>query len=129
MEVVCNIGTTEDLDLVEEVNSKGIGLLRSEFLYMKTKNVPTEEQQFIAYKRVAETMKKNLSIIRTLDIGGDKDIKGIELKKEENPFLGYRAIRICLEDIPLFKAQLRAILRASMYGNLAIMLPMISSIE
>ena len=129
VEVVCNIGTTEDLDLVEEVNSKGIGLLRSEFLYMKTKNVPTEEQQFIAYKRVAETMKKNLSIIRTLDIGGDKDIKGIELKKEENPFLGYRAIRICLEDIPLFKAQLRAILRASMYGNLAIMLPMISSIE
>ena len=96
---------------------------------MKTKNVPTEEQQFIAYRRVAETMKKNLSIIRTLDIGGDKDIKGIELKKEENPFLGYRAIRICLEDISLFKAQLRAILRASMYGNLAIMLPMISSIE
>ena len=74
-------------------------------------------------------MKKNLSIIRTLDIGGDKDIKGIELKKEENPFLGYRAIRICLEDIPLFKAQLRAILRASYYGNLAIMFPMIISVE
>lgn len=129
VELACNIGTLQDVDLVIESTASGIGLFRSEFLYMDSKTVPTEEEQFNAYKEVAKRLEGKEVIIRTLDIGGDKDVKGINLKKEENPFLGYRAIRICLEDTELFKKQLRAILRASKYGNLSIMLPMISSIE
>ena len=96
---------------------------------MNAEDFPTEQEQFEAYKKVAEKLQNKKIIIRTLDIGGDKDLKYMKLPKEENPFLGYRAIRIFLDNIPLFKVQLRAILRASIYGNLAIMLPMISSIE
>lgn len=129
VEVSCNIGNTKDLEEVIKVGADGIGLFRTEFLFMDTKKMPTEEEQFEKYKLVAETMKEKLAIIRTLDVGGDKEIPYLNLKKEDNPFLGFRAIRICLEDIELFKTQLRAILRASTYGNLAIMFPMISSIE
>ena len=96
---------------------------------MNSEDFPTENEQFEAYKKVAEKLKNQKIIIRTLDIGGDKNLKYMKLPKEENPFLGYRAIRIFLDNIPLFKVQLRAILRASVYGNLSIMLPMISSIE
>lgn len=96
---------------------------------MNAEDFPTEQEQFEAYKKVAEKLQNKKIIIRTLDIGGDKDLKYMKLPKEENPFLGYRAIRIFLDNIPLFKVQLRAILRASIYGNLAIMLPMISSIK
>lgn len=96
---------------------------------MNSEDFPTENEQFEAYKKVAEKIKNQKIIIRTLDIGGDKNLKYMKLPKEENPFLGYRAIRIFLDNIPLFKVQLRAILRASVYGNLLIMLPMISSIE
>lgn len=104
-------------------------MFRSEFLYMNSQDFPTEEEQFEAYKKVAEKLGNKKVIIRTLDIGGDKDLKYMKLPKEENPFLGYRAIRICLDDKEMFKTQLRAILRASHFGNLAIMLPMISWIE
>lgn len=96
---------------------------------MNSEDFPTEKEQFEAYKKVAEKLQNKKIIIRTLDIGGDKNLKYMKLPKEENPFLGYRAIRIFLDNIPLFKVQLRAILRASIYGNLAIMLPMISSLE
>jgi len=96
---------------------------------MDSKQMPTEEEQFESYKKVAESMSNKLSIIRTLDAGGDKNIPYLNLEKEDNPFLGYRAIRLCLDNIELFKIQLRAILRASAFGNLAIMFPMISTIE
>lgn len=96
---------------------------------MDTKDFPSEEEQFEAYKKIAESLENKRLVIRTLDIGGDKDLKYMKLPKEENPFLGYRAIRIYLDNVDLFKVQLRAILRASSYGNVAIMLPMISSIE
>ena len=129
VELVANIGTPADVELVLKNTAEGIGLLRSEFLYMDSDSMPTEEEQFSAYKEVAEKMNGKSVIIRTLDIGGDKELKYLELEKEANPFLGYRAIRLCLDNIALFKTQLRAILRASHYGNLLIMFPMISSIE
>ena len=129
VELVANIGTPKDIDIVLQNDAEGIGLFRSEFLYMDSKNMPSEEEQFIAYKEVAEKMQDKIAIVRTLDIGGDKDLKYMKLPEETNPFLGYRAIRICLDQVDLFKVQLRAILRASAFGNLAIMLPMISSIE
>ena len=129
VELVANIGTPADVELVLKNTAEGIGLLRSEFLYMDSDSMPTEEEQFSAYKEVAEKMNGKNVIIRTLDIGGDKELKYLELEKEANPFLGYRAIRLCLDNIALFKTQLRAILRASHYGNLLIMFPMISSIE
>ena len=96
---------------------------------MDAKDFPSEEEQFEAYKKIAESLENKRLVIRTLDIGGDKDLKYMKLPKEENPFLGYRAIRIYLDNVDLFKVQLRAILRASSYGNVAIMIPMISSIE
>ena len=96
---------------------------------MDAKDFPTEEEQFKVYKKIAENLENKTVVIRTLDIGGDKDLKYMKLPKEENPFLGYRAIRVCLDNIDLFKVQLRAILRASAYGEISIMLPMISSIE
>ena len=129
VELVCNIGIPKDVEDVIKCNADGIGLFRTEFLFMDSDRLPTEEEQFNSYKMVAEKMEGKQVIIRTLDIGGDKKLKYLNLPKEENPFLGYRAIRICLEDIDLFKTQLRAILRASAFGNLAIMLPMISDIE
>lgn len=129
IELLANIGGPQDVDTVINSTAEGVGLLRSEFLYMNTENFPTEKEQFEAYKKVAEKLPNKKIIIRTLDIGGDKNLKYMKLPKEENPFLGYRAIRIFLDNISLFKVQLRAILTASNYGNLAIMLPMISSIE
>lgn len=129
VELVANIGTPADVELVLKNSAEGIGLFRSEFLYMDSENMPTEEEQFDSYKEVAEKMQGRTVIIRTLDVGGDKDLKYLRLEKEANPFLGYRAIRLCLDNISLFKTQLRAILRASNFGNLSIMFPMISSIE
>lgn len=129
VELVANIGTPADAEIALKNTAEGVGLFRSEFLYMDSENMPTEEEQFKAYKEVAEKMEDRPVIIRTLDVGGDKELKYLHLDKEANPFLGYRAIRLCLDNIALFKTQLKAILRASSYGNLAIMFPMISSIE
>lgn len=129
VEVSSNIGKTGDLDDVLKVGADGIGLFRTEFLFMDSEQMPTEQEQFQSYKKIAENMKDKLSIIRTLDAGGDKNIPYLNLEKEDNPFLGYRAIRLCLGNPEMFKIQLRAILRASVYGNLAIMFPMISTID
>ncbi len=124
-----NIGTPEDVDRVLQQDGHSIGLFRTEFLYMNRDNSPGEEEQFAAYKKVAEKMRDNPVIIRTLDIGGDKEVAYLKIPKEENPFLGYRAIRLCLDRISFWKVQLRALLRASVFGNLQIMFPMIVSIE
>lgn len=129
VELLANIGVPDDAELVIENTAEGIGLFRSEFLYMDSKTLPTEQEQFIAYKKVVEKLKGKPVIIRTLDVGGDKNIEYLNLEKEDNPFLGYRAIRISLDNVALFKTQLKALLRASAYGKLYIMLPMISSIE
>ena len=129
VELVANIGTPADVELVLKSTAEGIGLFRSEFLYMDSETMPTEEEQFNAYKEVAEKLAGKPVIIRTLDVGGDKEIKYLNMEKEANPFLGYRAIRLCLGNLNIFKTQLRAILRASNYGNLSIMFPMISSID
>lgn len=124
-----NIGNCRDIDSVLENDAEGIGLFRSEFLYLENNTYPTEEQQFRAYKTVAERMNGKKAIIRTLDIGADKQIDYFHLDKEENPALGYRAIRICLLQPEIFRTQLRALMRASAYGKLAIMFPMIISVE
>lgn len=129
VELFANIGGPQDIKSIIENTAEGVGLLRSEFLYMDSKDFPTEEEQFQSYKKIAESLENKKVVIRTLDIGGDKDLKYMKLPKEENPFLGYRAIRIYLDNVDFFKVQLKAILRASAYGNIAIMLPMISSIE
>lgn len=129
VELLANIGGEKDVELVINNTAEGVGLFRSEFLYMNSEDFPTENEQFEVYKKVAEKLQNKRIIIRTLDIGGDKELKYMKLPKEQNPFLGYRAIRIFLDNRALFKVQLRAILRASKYGNLAIMLPMISSLE
>ena len=129
VKLYANIGLPADAEIAVNNTAEGVGLLRSEFLYMDSDTMPTEESQFEAYKKVAEIMKDKEAIIRTLDVGGDKDLKYLKLEKEANPFLGYRAIRLCLDNPKIFKIQLRAILRASAFGKLAIMFPMISSIE
>lgn len=129
VELLANIGREQDIPIILENTAEGVGLLRSEFLYMDAKDFPTEEEQFKVYEKIAESLENKTVVIRTLDIGGDKDLKYMKLPKEENPFLGYRAIRVCLDNIDLFKVQLRAILRASAYGEISIMIPMISSIE
>ena len=129
VEIMANIGGTKDIDLVIKNTAEGIGLFRSEFLYMNSDDFPTEKEQFEAYKKVAISLPNKKIIIRTLDIGGDKNLKYMKLPKEENPFLGYRAIRIYLDNISMFKVQLRAILEASYYGDLAIMFPMIASVK
>ncbi|WP_314589676.1 phosphoenolpyruvate--protein phosphotransferase [Paenibacillus terrigena] len=129
VELVANIGNPGDAHNAHKNGAEGIGLFRTEFLYMGRQNFPTEEEQFAAYKEVAETFGKDHPIvIRTLDIGGDKELDYLELPKEMNPFLGYRAIRLCLDEQEMFKTQLRAILRASAYGNVKIMYPMIATI-
>lgn len=128
-EVASNAGDINDLDRVINVNPDGIGLFRSEFLYLNRDNPPSEELQFNTYKAFAISLKNKPLIIRTIDIGGDKKSSFIDIPKEDNPFLGYRAIRYCLDHKELFKAQLRAILRASNYGNIMIMYPMISNLE
>jgi phosphotransferase system enzyme I (PtsI) len=124
-----NIGNPGDLASVLENDAGGIGLFRSEFLYLESETYPTEQEQFQAYKKVVETMGGKKVIIRTLDIGADKKVDYFELEKEDNPALGYRAIRICLTRPEIFKTQLRALFRASAYGNLAIMYPMIISVD
>ncbi len=124
-----NIGLPVDIKETIRNNAEGIGLFRSEILYMNNCEIPTEEYQYNIYKKIATELKGKNITIRTIDIGGDKRLEYIKLGKEQNPFLGYRAIRFCLENRGIFKSQLRAILRASQYGNLSIMFPMISSIE
>ncbi|MFT9494240.1 phosphoenolpyruvate--protein phosphotransferase [Anaerosolibacter sp.] len=124
-----NIGNPRDAQKAHESGAEGIGLYRTEFLYMDRTSLPSEEEQFEAYKAVLEIMGERPVVIRTLDIGGDKELPYMNLPKEMNPFLGYRAIRICLDQKEIFKTQLRALLRASVYGNLKIMYPMISSLE
>lgn len=129
VEIVANIGTPDDIEKVLENDAEGIGLYRTEFLYMDKEELPSEEEQFEAYKVVAEKMEGKPVVIRTLDVGGDKQIPSIEIPNEMNPFLGYRAIRLCLDTKDIFKKQLRAIVRASAYGNIKIMFPMISCLE
>ena len=124
-----NIGNVKDIGAVIKNDAAGIGLFRSEFLYLENDNFPTEEEQFEVYKKVAETMAGKRVIIRTLDIGADKQADYFELAKEENPAMGVRAIRICLTRPEIFKTQLRALFRASAYGNIAIMYPMITSLS
>ena len=124
-----NIGSVSDVGYVLENDAGGIGLFRSEFLYLGRDDFPTEEEQFQAYKQVVQTMAGKKVIIRTLDIGADKQVDYFNLGKEDNPAMGYRAIRICLKQPDIFKIQLRALLRASVFGNLSIMYPMITSAE
>ena len=126
--VYANIGNLADVGAVLKNDAGGIGLFRSEFLYLESDNYPTEEQQFAVYKKVAETMAGKKVIIRTLDIGADKQVDYFKLDKEDNPALGYRAIRICLTRPEIFKTQLRALYRASAYGQISIMFPMIISV-
>lgn len=128
VEIVANIGSKKDLDQVINNGAEGIGLFRTEFLYMNSDSLPTEDAQFDVYKSVLETMKGKPVVIRTLDIGGDKELSYMEMDKEMNPFLGVRALRLCIEKKDIFVTQLRALLRASVYGNLKIMFPMIATI-
>ncbi len=128
VELVANIGTPNDLEGVINNDAEGIGLYRTEFLYMDSNQLPTEEEQFNAYKKVLETMKDKPVVVRTLDIGGDKELSYLKFPEEMNPFLGYRAIRLCLDRDDIFRVQLRALLRASIYGNLKIMFPMVSTL-
>jgi len=128
VKVYCNIGSPEDVNAVLTNDGRGIGLFRSEFLYLATEDYPTEEDQFRAYKEVAAAMQGKTVVIRTLDIGADKQVEYFGLNKEENPAMGLRAIRICLNRPEVFRTQLRALYRASAYGKIAIMFPMITSV-
>jgi phosphotransferase system enzyme I (PtsI) len=128
-ELVCNIGKPQDAEKVVAGDGEGVGLFRTEFLFMDRDAMPTEEEQFEAYKKAALILKGKPLIIRTLDIGGDKEIPYMGLAKEENPFMGFRAIRYCLKNRELFKTQLRAILRASAFGDIKIMFPLITCLE
>lgn len=125
VELVCNIGKPSDVDNVISFDGEGVGLFRTEFLFMDRNNAPSEEEQFESYKSVCEKLSGKPVIIRTLDVGGDKEIPYLELEKEENPFLGYRAIRVCLDRKEMYRLQLRALLRASAFGNIKIMVPMV----
>ncbi|EGQ1752617.1 phosphoenolpyruvate--protein phosphotransferase [Staphylococcus pseudintermedius] len=129
VELAANIGTPNDLEGVHNNGAEGIGLYRTEFLYMGRDNMPTEDEQFEAYKKVLESMKGKRVVVRTLDIGGDKELPYLNLPEEMNPFLGYRAIRLCLDQPEIFRPQLRALLRASAYGKLNIMFPMVATIQ
>jgi phosphoenolpyruvate-protein phosphotransferase (PTS system enzyme I) len=129
VELAANIGTPKDLKGVVENGGEAVGLYRTEFLYMDRDQLPTEEEQYTAYKAVLEGMEGKPVVVRTLDIGGDKELPYLNLPKEMNPFLGYRAIRLCLEQEDIFRPQLRALLRASVHGNLKIMFPMIATLD
>ncbi|WP_309086969.1 phosphoenolpyruvate--protein phosphotransferase [Domibacillus sp.] len=129
VELAANIGTPADLEGVKANGGEGVGLYRTEFLYMGRDNLPTEEEQFESYKAVLEGMEGKPVVVRTLDIGGDKELPYLNLPHEMNPFLGFRAIRLCLEEQDIFRTQLRALLRASIYGNLKIMFPMIATVN
>ncbi|GAF64142.1 phosphoenolpyruvate--protein phosphotransferase [Alkalihalobacillus trypoxylicola] len=129
VELAANIGTPKDLEGVISNGAEGVGLYRTEFLYMGRNELPSEEEQYEAYKAVLSGMEGKPVVIRTLDIGGDKELPYLDLPKEMNPFLGFRAIRLCLEMTDMFRVQLRALLRASAYGNLKVMFPMIASLE
>lgn len=130
VELVANIGKPEDVDKVLQYDGEGVGLFRTEFLFMDRDCMPTEDEQFEAYKTVAEKLNGKPVIIRTLDIGGDKEIPYMGLTKDENPFLGYRAIRLCLDrKDDIYRPQLRALLRASAYGNIKIMIPMVTCLD
>ncbi|WP_411843938.1 phosphoenolpyruvate--protein phosphotransferase [Salinicoccus sp. HZC-1] len=129
VELAANIGTPDDLDGVSSNGAEGIGLYRTEFLYMGRNEIPSEEEQFEAYKKVLEGMDGKPVVVRTLDVGGDKELPYLDLPKEMNPFLGFRAVRMTLDNEELFRTQLRALLRASAHGNLKIMFPMIATID
>ncbi|ADU31393.1 phosphoenolpyruvate--protein phosphotransferase [Evansella cellulosilytica] len=129
VELAANIGTPKDIEGVKNNGGEAVGLYRTEFLYMGRDQLPTEEEQFQAYKSVAEAMDGKPVVIRTLDIGGDKELPYLDLPKEMNPFLGFRAIRLCLEQDDMFRTQLRALLRASAFGNIKIMFPMIATLS
>ena len=129
VELAGNIGTPQDIGGLQRNDAEGVGLFRTEFIYMNRDALPSEEEQFWAYREVLEALNPKPAVIRTLDIGGDKKLPYLEIGEEMNPFLGYRAIRLCLSEQEIFKTQLRALLRASVYGNLKIMFPMISSLE
>lgn len=130
IDICANIATREDIENVIRADAGGVGLFRSEFLYMENGGkLPTEEQQFHVYKLAAESMGTKRVVIRTADLGGDKMVEFLDMQKENNPALGYRGIRISLEKEEVFKTQLRAILRASVYGNVSIMFPMVTSVE
>ncbi|WP_226644232.1 phosphoenolpyruvate--protein phosphotransferase [Mesobacillus subterraneus] len=129
VELAANIGTPKDLKGVVENGGEGVGLYRTEFLYMDRDQLPTEEEQYTAYKAVLEGMEGKPVVVRTLDIGGDKELPYLNLPKEMNPFLGFRAIRLCLEEVDIFRTQLRALLRASVHGNLKVMFPMIATLN
>ena len=129
VEIAGNIGKPEDVEMIIENGGDGIGLFRTEFLYMDRQELPNEEEQNTAYKTVLEKMQGKPTVVRTLDIGGDKILPYLKLDHEMNPFLGYRAIRLCLDQQDIFRTQLRALLRASIYGNLKIMFPMIATLE
>lgn len=129
VELAANIGSPQDIEGVLANGGEGVGLYRTEFLYMERNELPTEEEQYEAYKRVLESMDGKPVVVRTLDIGGDKQLPYLNMPLEMNPFLGFRAIRLCLEEQDLFRTQLRALLRASSYGNLKIMFPMIATLD
>lgn len=129
LSLLANITSKKDIEVVKNYDAEGIGLFRTEFLYLDKKTLPTEEEQFHEYQAVLMSMSSKPVTIRTLDVGGDKSLPTLHLKKEENPFLGKRAIRLCLEEEGLFRTQLRALLRASSFGNLHIMFPMIATLE
>ena len=129
IELVGNIRSPEDLDLLEKYDAEGVGLFRTEFIFMGRSEAPNEQEQFEIYKKVLSKLSPRPVVVRTLDVGGDKQIPYLNLEQEENPFLGVRAIRLCLTKKELFKTQIRALLRAGVYGNLKVMLPMISSLE
>ena len=127
--LVANIGNPDDANVAAEHDCEGVGLFRSEFLFMDAKELPTEDEQFVAYQKVALRMKGQPVIIRTLDVGGDKEIPYLKLQKEENPFMGYRAVRYCLSNADQYKVQLTALLRASAFGDIKIMVPLVTTVE
>jgi len=129
LEIFCNIGTPKDAKKAMECDGEGVGLFRTEFLFMDNTHLPTEEEQFEAYKEALQTMEGKTIIIRTLDIGGDKDIPYMDFEKEDNPFLGFRAVRYCLANTDMYKTQLRAIVRASEFGTAKIMVPLVTNVE